>query len=475
MSDVALKALIEKLGKRVLTDKEDCFPYSFDGMKMSFLPSAVIRISEEGQVGDVLKLANEYKIPVTTRGAGSSLTGSASACEGGWVLDLTALNSIAIDTLGRYAFVGAGAITKDVDDAAKAVGLFYPPDPSSARFCTIGGNIACNAGGLRCVKYGVTRDYVVALKGYLASGEAVSWGMPLRKFASGYNLRDLWVGSEGTLGVVTSAVLKLIPRPESRWTLLVSFKNDEVALKAAERLSGELVTPSIFEFMDSLTVEGVERQGGGRAAEGLQGASLLLLELDGSKETVEHDRVKVLEWVKGVGAEYREARTEKEAEKLWSVRREGSSSMFAHGSGKLNEDIVVPLDKLGELMIYVKKLMKETGLKMPVFGHAGDGNFHVNIMYDREDDMQTEKAQKAVRSLMEKVVELGGAITGEHGIGLAKSTFLKLQHTNIEIDVMKAVKKALDPSNILNPGKIFKEFKPWEHKPVKVKLPWDHY
>ncbi|HLS28238.1 MAG TPA: FAD-binding oxidoreductase, partial [Opitutales bacterium] len=228
----ATEALQQRLGASVIIDKEERFRVSFDGSKLSFMPDAVIRPKNHDEIGELLRLANEFKVPVTPRGAGSSLTGSAAPLKGGWVLDLTAWNEIRVDEVTGMAYVQAGAVIGNILAAAEKVGWFYPPDPSSIRFSTIGGNIACNAGGLRGAKYGVTRDYVLALKGFLPTGEYVEWANDLRKFASGFNLRDLWIGSEGTLGVITDAVLRLIPKPQSRWTYLASFKDEKTGLLA---------------------------------------------------------------------------------------------------------------------------------------------------------------------------------------------------------------------------------------------------
>lgn len=469
-----LQELQKALGPNVLTDKDSLFRASFDALKLSFLPEAVIRITEEDQVAKTLLLANKYKIPVTTRGAGSSLTGSAAPVRGGWVIDLTPLNSIKIDPLKRLAFVQTGAITEEIRKAAQFHGLTYPPDPSSKAFCTIGGNIACNAGGLSCVKYGVTRDYVVALEGYLPTGEKVIWGKPLRKYASGYNLRDLWIGSEGTLGVITHAVLRLIPKPETKWTCLAAFVNEKQSLGAALSLLETKVTPSIFEFLDRLSVTGAEKKSGQKLFPDKPGHALLLIELDGLAERILHDKEIILHWAKRHAVAYHEAKTADEAEALWQVRRQCSPAMFEHGDSKLNEDIVIPLDKMYALVDFIEKLSAKTKLKIPTFGHAGDGNLHVNIMYQQSDKQQVKNAELAVDALMHEVVRLGGAITGEHGIGLAKSAFLKLQHSEPEIKAMLAIKHALDPHNILNPGKIFEPFQPWEHEPVSFKLPWDY-
>lgn len=470
--DDALSALKTALGTDVATDENSLFDASYDAMKLSFLPQAVIRPSSPDSISTVLRFANQYNIPVTTRGAGSSLTGSATPVKGGWVLDLTQLNSIKIDDLSKFAYVGAGAITGDIQQCAEAKGLFYPPDPSSSSFCTIGGNIACNAGGLRGVKYGVTRDYIVSLKGFLPTGEAVSWGLPLKKFASGYNLRDLWIGSEGTLGVITEAVLKLIPKPQVTRTFLVDFLDEKSALKAAQAFLKTGVVPSIMEFLDRLSVLGAE-QITGMLFESAPCHSILLIELDGHPAVVEEEEAILIKWAKEYSNKFLQASTPDEAKSLWRIRRECSAAMFQHGNSKLNEDIVVPLDKTVELIEFVQELSREKSLKIPTFGHVGDGNFHVNLMYNRQDKVQCRQAQEALFSLMEHVVRLGGAITGEHGIGLAKSPFLKLQHTDIEINTMLAIKKTLDPNGILNPGKIFTRFQAWDHAPVAVKMPWE--
>lgn len=468
----AINALKEVLGSQVLTDEETLFNASFDAMRLSFMPTAVIRPSVAESVGIVLKLANEFEISVTPRGAGSTLTGSATPIDGGWVLDLTKLNNITIDAFSKYAYVEAGAVTGDIQKQVLEYGLFYPPDPASSSFCTIGGNIACNAGGLRGVKYGVTRDYVVALEGFLPTGEAVSWGLPLKKFTSGYNIRDLWIGSEGTLGVVTKAVLKLIKRPGVTRTFLADFANDKLALEAAQVLLGMGIVPSVLEFLGQLTVKGAQEEVG-VAIKSSPGYSVLLIELDGHPAVVEEDRDVLVNWGRRHANNFFEAKNCEDSEGLWQIRRRCSSAMFQFGDSKLNEDIVVPLDKTIELMEFVEKVSKEKSLKIPVFGHVGDGNFHVNIMYNYDDVSMRKHAEEALCMLMEHVVKLGGAITGEHGIGLAKSPFLRLQHGKAEINAMLSIKKALDPKGILNPGKIFTSFHAWEYERIKVKMPWE--
>ena len=439
----------------VFTDKDYCFNASFDGSKISVSPSAVIQAQEASQVGEVLKLANKYKVPVTARGAGSSLTGSASATYKGWVIDLTALNSISIDPLSKIATVGTGAVTSDIQNTAKELNLFYPPDPASRDFCTIGGNIACNAGGLRGVKYGVTRDYILALEGYLPTGEFVQLGKPLKKFACGYNLRDLWIGSEGTLGIITQASLKLLPLPKTSWTGVLHFEKDSQAVETALSLLRLPILPCAVEFLDTLTT-------GDQAT--------LILEFDGPKESISQELEVLKEWTQSNNLASPDTFNEKNSEKIWQYRRDCSASMFKHGKRKLNEDIVVPLDQVQPLLTYIDKLKNDLSLKIPVFGHLGDGNLHVNIMYNED---QKSQAAEALNQLMHTVIDLGGAISGEHGIGIAKSPFIKDQIGTTVFDLMKTIKTTLDPNNILNPEKIFTPQQIWDFDPVDAKLPWD--
>ena len=473
-SHTAIKALRRKLPGRVFVDEKSFFDASLDNLRLSFLPDAVVKVQTAAEVGAVLKLAHKYTIPVTARGAGSSATGSAVPLHGGWVLDVSALDDIKIDTVSRMVTAGAGAVTSEIQDQVEAVGLFYPPDPSSKKYSTIGGNIACNAGGLRCVKYGVTRDYVLGLEGFYADGGPFKLGLALKKYVSGLNLRDLLIGSEGTLGVITAATLKLIPKPQKRWTGMFAFKSEAAALKAVVALFDAGLNPSILEFLDRQSVTCAERYTGHLIFDDCPRASILLIEVDGRPAEVREQRTRLLEFMQSRAIAHREARTDARAEALWQVRRTCSQSMFSIADTKLNEDVVVPIQKQAELIRYTIALKKEIGLATPTFGHAGDGNLHVHIMYDRSNAEDAVKAKVGIKKLMQKVVDLGGVITGEHGVGLAKAPFMELQHSKAEIAAMRAVKDALDPKGILNPGKIFEPFEVWDHKPVQVKLPWDH-
>ena len=474
MTQTALQSLVDALGSQVRCDPEVLYQASFDGSKLAFPPEAVVHPANGAAIETTLQLANHHRIPVTVRGGGSSLTGSASPREGGWVIDLSRWEKIQVDPVSGLAEVQAGVRIAAIQEAAEAVGWFYPPDPSSHRFSTIGGNLACNAGGMRGGKYGVTRDYVLAIQGFLPTGEPVRWARPLRKYAAGYNLRDLWIGSEGTLGVITSATLRLIPKPAARWTVLASFADEDVALETVQELWRERIIPSITEFLDRESVASAERATRTAIFPGQAGKPVLLIELDGHPAAVEEDRQRVLTLLRERSLALREAQTAEEATRLWEVRRKCSGAMFELGDAKLNEDVVVPLAAQRDLLRFTRELAADKNLPIAVFGHAGDGNFHVNIMFFRDDAEQSARAEEAVQALMQKVLALGGTISGEHGIGLAKTPFFTMEHSPAEIQAMQAVKKALDPQGILNPGKLFTRYEVWKHRPEKVRLPWDH-
>jgi glycolate oxidase len=471
----ATAALKRRLGSRVVyTDATSLDAASFDSAKIPFRPVAVIRVRKEADVGMVLELANRHRVPVTTRGRGTTLTGAATPVQGGWVLDTLLLNAITIDDESGMAHVGAGAKVGDIQRAAEAKGWFYPPDPSSKEYCTIGGNIACNAGGMHGGKYGVTRDFVIALRGFLPTGEFVAWGTATKKFSAGFNMRDLWIGSEGMLGIVTGAVLKLIPQPAERWTLLTSFRDETAALRAALALFRARVQPAICEFLDRESVLCAERATGKLVFPGQSGRPVLLLELAGSKAEVKEQRSIVTAWAEQHATAHRAARTRAEAEELWAVRRKCSGAMFELGDAKLNEDIVIPMRNYVKFAQFLERLKRESGLYIPTFGHLADGNLHVNIMYHKAIPAECRMAEKTVQRLMETVVAMEGAISGEHGIGLAKTPFLRIQHSPAQVRAMRAVKAALDPLGILNPGKMFERFEVWKHPRLEVKLPWDH-
>lgn len=468
----ATAALAAALGRdAVRTDADACFAASFDNTKLSFLPEAVIFPRGDEDVAAVLRLANAHGVPVCLRGAGTGTTGAAAPVCGGWVMSFAHWTKLEIDAEAATATVEPGVVTQRISDAAAAFGLFYPPDPASVKYCTIGGNIATNAGGLHAAKYGVTRDYVLALEGFLPTGEKVRWGGAVKKYVSGYNLRDLWIGAEGTLGAVTRATLRLVPLPQARHTFLCAFADDASALRAARELLRERIVPSVCEFLDTLSVSCAERYSGKKFFE--KESAVLLVEVDGDAESVPAQAARVRSWARSRAAEFRETGAGEDAEPLWEVRRICSQAMFLLADSKLNEDIAVPAKNFIPLLEAMRKITAETGLATPIFGHAADGNLHVHVMYNRGNSRERELAQKAIRHVMETVVALGGVITGEHGVGLSKSPFLSIQHSPAEIAAMLAVKKALDPNDILGRGKIFRPFNVWDCEPVSVTLPWD--
>ena len=461
---------IKARGIDVFDDAQKLFEASVDHTRYSVLPSAVVVVKKAEEVGDVLKIANKFDIGVTVRGSGTGCAGGCVAIDKGIVLDVSKLNKIEIDPVERIATVGAGAITIDVDKQANKFGLFYAPDPSSHKYCSIGGNIACNAGGLRALKYGVTRDNVVSLKAYTGSGEFVNCALPLKKFSVGLNLRDVFVGSEGLLGVIVEAKLKLLPVPETRKTLIAFFDGDLNAFAGIVKLMRSSLAPCILEFMDTDTISCVRKRFPELSI--AEGKSVLLIEFDGRKNEVEQSS----QLCANLFSEIRVSKSEEEREILWKIRRASSPSMYELGDSKISQDIVLPISALEEFFAYYKNLGKEMGLACPVFGHSGDGNYHIHFMYNASVPNSQELARKAMDLSIKKTIALGGAISGEHGIGFLKSKYMPLQHSEIELDLMRGIKKVFDPKNILNRGKVlFQNSSEIEAlKPLKnIHLPWD--
>jgi len=469
----ALKALKTRLkSSAVLTDAKSLFDAGIDHTRYSFIPQAAIKIGLAADVGEVLKTANEYGVKVSPRGSGTGCSGGALAQRGGWVIDLSALKSIKIDPAAWIAEVEAGAITADVDAAAHPYGLFYPPDPSSHKYSSIGGNIACNAGGLRAAKYGVTRDYVLALEGYLPSGAYVRWGRPIKKFSVGLNMRDLWIGSEGLLGIVTKAWLKLAKRPEAVKTYMFLYDGELAAISAVQDILQGGTMPAILEFMDSETVACARRYCESLAVK--EGFSALLVQLDGAPSEIAAAEPKLLESARKRAVSFKTAASGAEAEALWSMRRKCSQAMYEIADSKLSQDIVLPLGSTAEFFEFFKRDGKECGIPTPTFGHAADGNYHIHAMYKGADSLQTKAARGIMDRAILKAVALGGAVSGEHGIGILKTHYMKYQHSAAELEAMRAVKRALDPNDILNSGKVLEEFDIGSAMPLKdVHLPWD--
>ena len=427
---------------------------SGDKWSASHPPDLVVFAESTADVAAVLKFANERKIPVTARGAGFGYVGGCVPVEGGIVLSTARMNRI----LGVYpqdgvAIVQPGVITRTLQDAAHAVGWEYPPDPASLKDCSIGGNIATNAGGPRCLKYGVTRSYVLGLEVVLASGEILRSGGRLHKNKTGFDLVGLFTGSEGMLGVVTEATVRLIPRPASRAMLAAIFPDFELAAAAVQAILDAGHLPSALEITDSFTLAAARKMLGAEVFP--PGNAHLIVEVDGRPTATTAEIEELHHLLTNLGATFIErAPDEISCERIWKLRREFSFSLRDTGLTKLNEDIVVPRSKLVELVTFAHRLENDTGIPIACFGHAGDGNIHTNLMVRGYEDPEIRaRADAALDQLFTWILENGGAITGEHGVGLAKKPWIRRALGEISFATHRALKTALDPNGILNPGK----------------------
>jgi glycolate oxidase len=443
--------------ENVACDRQDLICYSYDATQMEFPPDAVVFPAGAEEVSRVLQLANRERIPVFPRGAGSGFSGGSLAKGGGVVLVTSRMNRILrIDTSNLVAVVEPGVITGDLQDEVEKLGLFYPPDPASLRFSTLGGNVSECAGGPHAVKYGVTKDYVLGLEVVLPTGDIITTGGETMKGVVGYDLTRLLCGSEGTLGVITRIILRLLPLPEARRTMLAVFESIDGAAGAVAAIIRGRIIPATLEFMDHSAVRCVEDH----CSLGIPEAAgaVLLIELDGERELIEKQTRRIGELIRSFGLiEFRAAADEVEAEDLWKARRLISPSLRKVNPDKINEDIVVPRSRVPDIIRRIDDIRERYGIPIVNFGHAGDGNIHVNIMIDRSMPEQVEKAEAAVKDIFRATLDLGGTMSGEHGIGLSKSPYIPMELNPRQMGAMKAIKKALDPNNILNPGKIFPE------------------
>ncbi len=455
MSEI-IQALTKILGpENIHCSLEDRMCYSYDGTFRTFLPDYIVRPKSTLEIQGLVKLAVANKIPLYPRGAGTGLSGGSVPIKGGIVLDLTRLNQIVeIDVKNLLAVVEPGVVTGDLHKAVEALGLFYPPDPASLKTCTMGGNVAEGAGGPRAIKYGVTRDYVMGLEVVTAAGEIIHLGGRTVKNVAGYDLTRLFVGSEGTLGVITQIIVRLIPKPEAKKTILSMFPKLNGAAETVPQIIARGIIPATLEIMDDLSINCVENHlhmGLSRDSE-----AVLLIELDGDKEVVEKQAPIIAQICQDNGAsEVRVARNDAESEELWKARRAVSAAIVQLNPTKIAEDATVPRTQVPEMIRRLKKIASKYNLLMPIYGHAGDGNLHPNIITDRRNSEEMERVEKAVEEIFKNTVELGGTLSGEHGIGLMKAPFMKLQFTPEELHYFREIKKAFDPHNLLNPGKIF--------------------
>ncbi len=451
-----ISQLTRIVGKnQITTSPEELLCYSYDGTAKEFLPEAVVFPTNPSEISKIMELANSALFPVVPRGAGSGMTGGALPVTGGIVLAMSRLNRILeIDEINQIAVVEPGVITGDLRTALARKGLYYPPDPASLKFCTMGGNVAECAGGPSAVKYGVTRDYVLGLEVVLPDGRIIKTGVRTAKGVVGYDLTRLFIGSEGTLGVITKITVKIIPLPRAKKTFLVLCRSiSEATVLVAEILAQH--RPCTLEFMDRTAIGIVRDKLPFTVNDKIQ--ALLLIEVDGDIPSVTIQGEALQQFFAGKNDQLTvmQAANKDEIDALWTARRSVSPAAFALKPHKIGEDVVVPRSKIPELVLFVEKLAAELNLIIFTFGHAGDGNIHVNIMLDKNDETETYNAEIATRALFEQVVKLGGTLSGEHGIGITKAPYVSLELDQASIDVMHGIKTFFDPNNILNPGKMF--------------------
>ena len=455
-----LKIIIEELKKIVgpeyVMDKlEDRICYSYDATFRDFLPDVVAKPKDAAEIAAIVRLAGQYKIPLTARGASTGLSGGAVPLKGGIAMELTRLNKILeIDVPNRVAAVEPGVITDDFIAAVNRTGLFYPPDPASSKTSTMGGNIAECSGGPRGVKYGITRDYVLGLEVVLPDGSLVELGNKVDSEMMGPDFGMLLVGSEGTLGIVTKIYLRLVDKPSAKQTLLAIFESiDNAALTVSNIISSGTI-PTTIEIMDNLTINAVEnylKVGLPTTAE-----AVLLIEVDGKASSLEKQAEKVMAMCAEYGAtEIQVAKKAEDIDKLWRARRAISPACGTINPTKISEDATVPRSQIPVMVRRIKEIAQKHNLKMVIFGHAGDGNLHPNILSNKHDHEEMERVERAIEDLFKVTLELGGTLSGEHGIGYMKAPFLKWETGEVGFCAGQKIKNAFDENKIMNPGKMF--------------------
>lgn len=455
MPRTALAALRSVVGERLLTAPVDLATYAYDGTFLERRPAGVVLARTTEEVAAVVRVCAEHGIPIVARGSGTSLTGGPVPASGAEVvLDLATMNRIlAIDPVTMTATVEAGVVTADLGAAAARLGLVYPPDPASLAVSTIGGNLACNAGGPSGLKYGVTRDYVLALEVVLADGRVVWFGSRAMKNSSGYPLQHLFVGSEGTLGIITRAVLKLLPRPSRERTILAGFASLEAAAALVIRVLRAGVLPAAIELVDRVCLDAVESH----RPLGLPGdlEAVLLFRHDGTDASTAAEVEAVADIAQGNGAVLvRVAADEAEVDELWLARRAVSPALARLRPNKLGEDVAVPRGAIVEMVRRIRAISERRRLPIATFGHISDGNLHPNILFDAADPDEQERMLAAASDIFLAALDLGGVLSGEHGIGALKKEFLPLAVDPTALELMRALKALLDPGGILNPGKV---------------------
>jgi len=452
-----LKKLRDIVGaENVLTSREDLIPYAFDGTAaMKEMPGSVVFAVSTEQISAVLKLANDTETPVVTRGSGTGLSGGSVPAADCIVLCTVKMGAILeVDAANLTMTVEPGVTTIQIAEAAEKAGLFYPPDPGSMKISTIGGNVAENSGGLRGLKYGVTRNYVMGMEVVLPDGEVMWLGNKCVKDVAGFSLKDVMIGSEGTLGVITKVLLRLIPKPAAKKTMVATFDAMDAAAQTVSDIIAAQIIPCTLEFLDRTTIHCVEDFA--KVGLPLDCEALLLMETDGHPAAVAEEAAKMEELAKANGAkEVRVAKDDAEATQLATARRSAFSALARLAPTIILEDATVPRSELAHMIRFVAEVAKKYELKIGTFGHMGDGNLHPTFLTDERNEAEIHRVHEAFKEIFDEAIRLGGTITGEHGIGLAKKEFLPKFAGAAQMRVMRELRKALDPKGILNPGKMF--------------------
>ncbi len=447
----------------VATDPASLIAYAYDGTWAEQRPAVVLHPTTTGHVSAILRIADRERIPIVPRGAATGLAGGAVPSAGSWCLNLARMNRIvSISVADSVVVTQPGVVTAALQKEVEKHGLFYPPDPASLNQCTIGGNVATNAGGPRCLKYGVTADYVLGLEVVLPGGRIMRVGGRTIKNVAGYNLTQLIVGSEGTLGVVTEITLRLIPKPSAQSTALASFASLPDACDAVGKILSSGITPLVTEIMDHNVLRAVDefqRSRGVDAHLPLDADAMLLVAVDGDHDQVERDIESIAEVLRQSGARtVQRASTLEESEALWEARRSVSPAIIRLGSARFGEDIAVPRGQIPQMVDLIKQIGKQYDLLIVVYGHIGDGNLHPNIICDRRDPDMMKRVEAASHAIFDAAIELGGAISGEHGIGLLKTGYMPKSIDPIALEMMHKMKQLFDPNHIMNPGKKISDF-----------------
>ncbi|MHB8622615.1 MAG: FAD-binding oxidoreductase [Sulfuricaulis sp.] len=439
----------------VLTDPADRWPYGQDNSRKHTPPDCVAFATTHAQVQEVLRICNEFNTPIVARGRGTGTTGSVVPVRGGLVLSLERMDRIKdIDPANRVMRVEPGVTNQAVQDKAAVHGFFWPPDPTSSAYCTVGGNIALNSAGPRALKYGATRDNVLGLIAVTGRGDEIHTGSYTTKGVVGYDLTRLIIGSEGTLAIVTEAILKLTPLPQSRRTLQAVYNNVRAAASGVSRIMAQPVTPYALEFMDAASIEMIREYSSAVLPRGA--GALLMIEVDGPEVAIQKVVEDISTAARGDGLlSLTTAKTKEEAAALWATRKALSPALRNIAPNKLNEDVVVPVSRIPDLIEGLEKLSREYSIPIVNFGHAGNGNIHVNLLYDTQDPRQERNAIPCLSRVFDLVLQLGGTLSGEHGIGLAKRDYINRAIDPVTLNLMRAIKRQFDPHGLLNPDKIF--------------------